>query len=472
MPFLTSELQFGRSGAAPSSNDSLTTRPSRQRFLTRLRPVLDRMQEIGDTCTVLLLAIDRFPFLADALGADVERLILKIDQRLRVLLPETTEVVGLAVDELGLIVEGPGGSNALAEHLLAALRRPFDIGGRRISVRARLGVAHGDGGTSAADLLRDADLALYEASRREEGFTVFDTAIRSESRDLFQLECDLHGAIERRELRLFYQPVVALESAEIVELEAVLQWAHPEQGLLSTERVETVARQAGLSAFIHHWMLQEACRQLTVWRRDYATAEGLQISLPVGAEQLLSAAFVGEVRQQLERTGLLPGDLKLTVTEGARIERSTAAMATISGLQDLGVGFHLGRFGTRANGLGYLRQAWNEALRIDRSFISALTHDPVQAEIVRSLIRLGHELGICVVAEGVEEAAQLEVLGRLGCDRAQGALFSLPLEASEVPPALLGRYDQPQLTGWLEKLFREIAGLAEPRAVPALRFAG
>ena len=276
--------------------------------------------------------------------------------------------------------------------------------------------------------MRDADTAMYRAKASGRArYEIFDREMYVRNVNVLQIENDLRRAIERDEFKVFYQPIVRFDSEEVCEFEALLRWAHPEHGLIPPNDFIPVAEESGLIVPIGRWILEEACRQTAEWQERFPAHQNLTISVNLSAKQLMHPDLTQQVREIMKRTNLLPHCLKLEVTETTVMENAETAFEILSELCALGVRISSDDFGTGYSSLSYLHRFPFERLKIDRSFVSKMDTDAKSEEIVRSIITLGQNLKLEVVAEGIETESQLKLLRSLGCLAGQGYLFSKPV---------------------------------------------
>jgi EAL domain-containing protein (putative c-di-GMP-specific phosphodiesterase class I) len=305
--------------------------------------------------------------------------------------------------------------------------------GQTLSVTASVGVALGQRG-SADELLRDADFALYEAKGAGKNrWIVFESSMQTAAQDRLELEMDLKGALDAGQFFLLYQPTFDLQSETITGVEALLRWRHPIRGVIPPDTFIPFAEQTGLIVPIGRWVLRAACHQAAAWRRQ---SRALGISINVSARQLDDTGLVDEVAQTLAITGLDPGAVTLEITETTLMRDADAAASRLRELKALGVRIAIDDFGTGYSSLAYLRQFPVDALKIDRSFISAIASSGESKAMIHTLVQLGKTLGIETLGEGIEEQFQLRALQREQCDSGQGFLFARPLEAEAIDEML------------------------------------
>ena len=427
-------------------HDSLTGLPNRTLFTYRLAYALARGRSAPAGVAVIVLDLDRFKAINDALGHEVgdEVLVIVADRLSR--LPGSPEVIArLGGDEFLVLFDGEGAEQqamVFAEHALAVLAAPMAVGGGEVFISASIGIAStASGETEPTPLLSNADAAMYQAKRRGgAGVEVFGEAIRIRVIDRMSTEHALHRAVERSELLLHYQPVIDLRNGTVVGSEALLRWDHPEQGLVYPDRFIPVAEESGLIIPIGAWVMREACRQLRTWEQQHWHRPAMdRVKVNLSARQISHPDLVGTVERVLRDTELPAGRLTLEITESALMHDARSALRVLRALKDLGVSLAIDDFGTGYSSLSYLQRFPLDVLKVDKSFVSELGVDPGGAGIVSAVLGLAKSLGLEVVAEGVETDAQLTELRRLGCDFAQGYLFSRPVPAAEFARLVAGR---------------------------------
>ncbi|WP_410621760.1 EAL domain-containing protein [Amycolatopsis sp. cmx-8-4] len=410
--------------------------------LTRLANrtlVLDRLDVRGrrGPATVLFLDLDKFKVINDSLGHSVGDQVLRIvGERLRRSSGRADLVGRLGGDEFVIVtdeVTEPGEVRALAEHLRAALAEPIGVLGRQLHLDASIGVVLVDGADqrSAEDLLRDADVAMYQAKTLGRGrHHVFDVGLRERMQRRLRMEQDLRDAVHEGQLWPAYQPVVDLKTGEMVAVEALLRWTHPRLGPISPAEFIPLAEESDLINVIGKEMLRATTRELA-WRR---ANQGLDLTLKVNlsTRQLDDPHLVPAVQDALASTGLPAGALCLEVTESALMRDQEAAGEVLAALRSLGVLLAIDDFGTGYSSLAQLRRLTLDTLKIDRSFITGIAESHDAEAIVTSIIAMAHAVDLTVIAEGVETAEQLELLRRLGCDQAQGFHLGRPIPADEL----------------------------------------
>jgi diguanylate cyclase (GGDEF)-like protein/PAS domain S-box-containing protein len=442
--------------------DPLTGLANRALLLDRLQQALLKRERSGTQVAVMFIDLDRFKTVNDTLGhAAGDQLLLRVAGRFRPLVRASDTIARLGGDEFVVVCEdvaGPEMAVEIAERLLGAVSEPVVIDGHEIKTSASIGITvAGDDNREATpdSLLRDADTAMYEA--KEVGrnrHALFHAGIRTRNLAKLQRAEELELALQRDEMRLFYQPVVDLDDESVAEVEALVRWQHPSLGLLAPGEFIRVAEETGLVVALGEWVLREACRELA---RGYGifAAGHVRLSVNVSARQLADPRFVDVVGAVLAETGVSPHRLCLEITESVLmddIERATDAML---GLKRLGVRLAIDDFGTGYSSLSYLGRYPVDVLKIDRTFVSGLAVDPAATVIVSAAINLAHALGLSVVAEGVETEDALITLRALRCDRAQGYYWSRPRPAHELIRMQFGHQAAEQASIDLGQLLHE-----------------
>jgi len=388
-------------------------------------------------------------------------MLCEVAARLRDAIRAGDTVGRLGGDEFAILIVDDRSAikvaTALAERVLQVLDGPFRLGGALVSVGASIGIAEGGTRTTADDLLRNADVAMYRAKAAGRGRAVlFDAEMRTAAEDRLRLETDLVGALDRREMRLLYQPVIDLATGDLTGFEALARWQHPELGLLTPDRFISIAEDTGAIVPIGAWVLREACQVASDWQSRFPHEPGISMAVNLSGRQLTAPDLVDHVRDALSLSGLPASSLVLEVTESVLVVEHVAAAIVLGDLRALGLRLAIDDFGTGYSSLSYLRQFPIDVLKIDKSFIDSICPDEEVPSIVRALIDLGHTLGLEIVAEGIELECQLVQLRALQCERGQGYLFDRPL----VPVAA-------------EALVAELAGRRPPvgAAGPVMRSA-
>lgn len=418
--------------------DPLTGLGNRTMFLNHLEETLATRRP-GKSVAVLLLDLDGFQLLNDNLGHQAgDQALIETAARFRQVITESAIhpapwLARVGADEFALLLDAAPveQSEALAKTLLACLSKPFSLGNSQVSISGCAGVALGSSpDTVAAELLRDARLAMFHA--RQEGrnrWETFDPELRQRAHARMAIALDLHQALERNQMAVFYQPKVHLRTGSVLGFEALLRWRHPQYGLIQPSVFIPIAEDTGMIIPLGAWILRQACVQLQDWQAKFPCAPPLSMNVNVSVKQLADAQLVASVERILAKTGILPETLKLEITESSLIPEIDSVREVLSRLQALRIGLKLDDFGTGYSSLSYLRTLHFDSLKIDRSFVKRLDSDAESRAIVESILNLARGLHMTVVAEGVETENQRARLLDLGCEIGQGFLFSKPVEA-------------------------------------------
>ncbi len=430
----------GETMARLAHTDALTGLHNRLHFERALRETLDRAQEQGETCAVVFIDLDRFKSINDTLGHAVgDRLLARVAERLREAVRAEDLLARVSGDEFVLLlkpVRGSRDADAVVQNLHALFGQPFDVDGRAVTITASIGFClFPDDSNSAEALLKHADTAMYQVKARgRAGSKRFSAAADADVELRRRLERELRGAAERGEFELVYQPLFDLRTGEITKLEALLRWRHPELGLVPPSTFIPVAEEGGLIGEIGTWVLVNAMWQNVAWQHLGFASRPLAVN--VSPLQFAQADFFASVKAALDMTGLSPSHLEIELTEGAVLKNTDHVFRTLSQLRKLGVRVAIDDFGTGYSSLAYLRDLPIDTVKIDQSFVRDLGR-PRDAPhfalaLVQAIMSIAQTLDLEVVAEGIETAAQAELLRDLGVPVGQGHYFAKPLPASEV----------------------------------------
>ena len=432
-------------------HDQLTELPNRTMFLDHVELALERSVRTGKHVGVLFVDLDRFKLINDSLGHQAgDRLLCLVATRLRGVTREVDTVARFGGDEFTILcddVDVEADAVIVAERVAEAIAAPFAIEGTEVFLTASVGIAiardhqHGH----ADKLVRDADAAMHRAKERGKSrHELFDEVMRTTAVRRLETENALHRALERGEFRLHYQPTVAVDGGGIQGVEALIRWEHPERGLMAPVDFIGLAEETGLIVPVGRWVLDEACAQLARWRamrlarRDRTP---LTMAVNLSARQLVQSQLVEQVADAVRRHDIPPHSLVLELTESLVVGEDERTLTAFAALRELGVRLAIDDFGTGYASLASLKAFPADVLKIDRAFVAGLGLDSVDTPIVAAVVGLAHELGLVAIAEGVETHRQLQVLRRLGCDYAQGFLYSRALPPEQIDALLISGLD-------------------------------
>src|SRR5690606_21810191 len=415
-------------------HDTLTGLPNPALFLDRLERFLHHAQRRPSfRFAVLFIDLDRFKVVNDSLGHPAgDSLLIDVARRLELLLRPEDTLARLGGDEFAVLVDDVRDGEAavrIADRIQQALNEPFRTRGQRLYVSASIGIALGGAGSTTDALLREADTAMYRAKRQRSRYALFDEAMHAEAVLQLELENDIRHAIERNEFVTHYQPLVRLDTGELIGFEALVRWQHPQRGLLMPDVFVPLAEETGLISDIGRWVLDESCALLQRWQELLPEGQPFVLSVNVSGKQFLDERFADEVISVLRRRQVPHSALKLELTETAMMEDSAAAARVLDRLRAHGVSVWIDDFGTGYSSLAYLQRLPVGSLKISRHFMTGLENGESEAALVRAIVSLAATLGLETIAEGVETEAQRQILRDLGCRVGQGWLFAPALDA-------------------------------------------
>jgi diguanylate cyclase (GGDEF)-like protein len=421
-----------------AQHDELTELPNRAGFRELAAPVLFDAWQQGGAAAVLLFDLDRFKEINEALGHRAgDRLLVELAERLAAAKGDSTILARLGGDEFAVLAPGARAPEAiaLADRLRSVLDRPIEVDGVPLTVSASIGVAvYPEHGLGADLLIQRADVAMYTAKRRRTGVELYDPAVDTSDAGRLALVAELREGLERDEIDLHFQPQVELVGGKIVGIEALARWNHPQRGLLLPGEFITIAENTGASRLLTSYVLERVVAEASRWS---ALGTPVPVAANLSMVDLLDLSLPDELAGLLARSGLDPGLLELEITESAIMVDPARVRTVVSRLHELGVRIAIDDFGTGYSSLTYLKRLPVDVLKIDRSFVCGMADDESDRAIVRSTIDLAHNLGLTVVAEGVETKALFDDLGRLGCDVAQGWYVGMPSPVDATTALLL-----------------------------------
>ncbi|HEX5909718.1 MAG TPA: EAL domain-containing protein [Thermoleophilaceae bacterium] len=424
-------------------HDSLTGLPNRTLLMDRTDQALARAERTQGRVALLFLDLDRFKLVNDSLGHDAgDRLLCRVAERLKSLIRPSDTVARFGGDEFMVLcdrVEDDRQAILVAERLSGGLAEPFVLEGRELFVGASIGIAFGaDRSATAVSLIRDADQAMYRAKERGSRYEMADGTASRRAAVRLSTETQLHRALDRKELRLFFQPEVDLIRNSIFSVEALLRWQHPDRGMLGPGDFLSSAEENGLIVPIGEWVIDTAATQLAGWRNAGLCAPDMSTSINLSLRQLAEPGLLETVQGAIERAGIPPEALCFEITESVVAADEAEVMRHLGQLRELGVGLSLDDFGVGLSSLSALDRYPLDMLKIDRSFVGRLASGGERAErMFSAVLGAARAVGLKAVAEGIETRSQLETVKRLGCDAAQGFYLCRPEAAGTLSPRLL-----------------------------------
>jgi diguanylate cyclase (GGDEF)-like protein/PAS domain S-box-containing protein len=425
-------------------HDNLTGLPNRALFDDRLRRALVRLRRSGGFAAVMFVDLDDFKTINDGLGhAAGDELLQAIASRLEDTLRAQDTAARLGGDEFAVLLEDlvdESEALAIAERVRRALEPPLSVAGHLVTPSASIGVAYPGPDDNADELLRNADVAMYAAKERGKAqVACFQDAMRLQAIERLELTVELGAALARDELVLEYQPLVELRGGTVAGCEALIRWEHPTRGRLAPDRFIALAESTGLIVGIGAWVIRTACAQLRRWQDEHPSAEKLKIGVNISARQLADGELPAVVRGALADAGIAPEQLTLEITEGLLVEDGDKIQLQLRELKQIGVRLAVDDFGTGYSALSYLRSFPLDVLKIDRSFVAGIDHDPDRAHLVRDIVEMAHNLGLLVVTEGIEEPGEAALVRDLQSDYAQGYWYSRPVDPATIDQLLSGQ---------------------------------
>ena len=434
-----------------ATHDALTGLPNRLFFMGQLTEALARFrQNAAYSVSVLFIDLDRFKNVNDSLGHVVgDRLLVEIADRLRDCLRPNDLVARLGGDEFTILVQGKYAHEEvtnIAERVLEKFGDPFDLHGHVVYSSASIGILHASAAhRTSEDMMRDADTAMYQAKRSGKGrHEVFDENMHVAAKETLQLETDLRRAVENKDFSILYQPIFSIATGRIESIEALARWEHPTLGTMSPRKFVPLAEEIGLIDALGELVIRKACLEVGPSLRAAAHLSDVRLSVNLSSRQFSQESLVDRILGILGETGFPPQSLKIEITESVFFEYQEKAIEMLHTLRGCGVDIDIDDFGTGYSNLSYLVRLPISSLKIDRSFVKPITEDGGNTEIVRTIISMARNLGLRVVAEGVETTAQLEALRSLECEAAQGYLLARPMDLEKIREYLA---DTSQLDG-------------------------
>lgn len=419
-------------------HDSLTRLRNRAFFMERLTGAIERQRaEPNRGCAVLFLDLDRFKVVNDSLGHLAGDTLLKeIARRLKGCMRPQDTLARIGGDEFAVLIEDAAemeAATAAAERILAAMRAPLRLGRQEVFPACSIGIVQSSSQYDCPEpLLRDADIAMYEAKRAGHGcYAVFDASMHAGAVAKLKLQTDLRLALDRGEFEVFYQPIIHLASDRVSGYEALLRWWHPERGLLSPVEFIDAAEEIGLIRQIDRWVRVEACGQLKAWQ-DASGRTDLRMSINASATEFADPTFVAELADLLARLNLPSSTVQLEITEGIFLDPTSSVIEMVEQVRRLGVRIALDDFGTGYSSLSYLNRYPIDTIKIDQSFVAGMIANERTSAVVELVVSLGRKLEIDIVAEGVESKGQAKMLAEMGCNFGQGYLWARPKQATVV----------------------------------------
>jgi diguanylate cyclase (GGDEF)-like protein/PAS domain S-box-containing protein len=443
--FQVQDISDRKNAEEKLTQDTLTGLPNRARFYDLLKLRVSRRDQ---QCAVLLLDVDRFKLVNDSLGnASADQLLIQIAQRVKTCMRQGDILARVGGDEFAVLLDDVSGeeeASSVATRIQQALSISFNLLGQEVYTTMSIGIALASDYEQVSDMLRDAETAMHQAKARGKArYEVFGHDMHGELMSRLKMETDLRHACERDELFVDYQPIVSLQSRTLIGFEALVRWRHPEFGLVPPKDFIPVAEETGQILTIGQTVLESACRQAREWFTTHPAAPPLFVSVNLSVKQFNQPGLVENIASLLEQFQLPPRCLKLEITESVFSDNIEAAVGLLTQLRELGVQLSIDDFGTGYSSLSYLQRFPIDTLKIDRSFVTQMMENEENLAIVRTIVALAQNLGMDVVAEGVETEDQLKLLRKLECENGQGFLFSTPLGGRQLNQFIAEYVDAP-----------------------------
>ncbi|ELS05361.1 diguanylate cyclase (GGDEF) domain-containing protein [Xenococcus sp. PCC 7305] len=418
--------------------DPLTDLPNRILFMQRLNNLLQQLaQDRLPFFAVLFLDCDRFKLINDSLGHFVgDQVLSEIARRIKICLKPSDTLARFGGDEFMVLLSEMSDINQasrVAQKIQNQLQLPFEVNRHQLFISASIGIVLGNENYKLAEhVLRDADTAMYQAKKRGKAcHQVFNPKMHRNASKRLKLETDLRLALKREELAVYYQPIIALDTGSLIGFEALVRWNHPKRGFVSPVEFIPVAEETGLIVPLGLWVMRSACQQFRIWQHKHSIQQ-LKISVNLSVKQFYQPDFIEQIDRILQETQLDSQNLKLEITESAIVDNAESATLLFQKLRQREIQLSIDDFGTGYSSLSYLHRFPVNTLKIDRSFVSRIGKDGENLEIIQAIVTLAKQLGMTIVAEGIETTQQKDYLKALDCDEGQGYLFAKPLPTQEV----------------------------------------
>lgn len=419
-----------------ATHDLLTGLPNRAYLLDQLQQAMLQAGRDGKSVALLFVDLDNFKDVNDTLGHAIgDLLLLEVAARLRAEMPETGLLARVSGDEFAVVLQDVAGRavvEQMAAGVLRAIVQPCDIEGYRIHVSGSLGISiYPDDGSEALALLRNADMAMYRAKEQgRNNYSMYSHEMHQGQQERMELSNALRSALEKKEFELHYQPKLDLHSGQVHSLEALIRWRHPQKGMISPAFFIPLAEDCGLIVEIGAWVIDEACRQIAEWQG--MGMRQVRIAVNLSAGQCRKDDIFTRIMNSLKAHDVDPHQLEVEITESMVLHDPVQALHTFNALRDQGISIAIDDFGTGYSSFSYLKKFPSHCLKIDKSFVDDIAVDASNIEIIRAIIAVAHNMGMRVVAEGVETLEQLELLNKNGCNEIQGYYISPPLSAEDI----------------------------------------